>query len=263
MSSYFSVNYDKNDPYHIKHIGYKDIPVNASWGPGSRNECIIHYILSGSGYVNDKPIKPGQGFYFPPNRIYKCTYNESDPWHYMWIIFSEELGKKYIEPLLDLNEDNIFTYDFKNAIPKFYFEKTDGKAMLTHLEGLSIFFSLISMHQQPKDSFSGLQINNIQRAKNYIKNNLSQKITVKQVADSINVNDRYLYNLFVKYENITPKEYMDKEKITSTKKLLELTDLSISEIARAMGCDDVCNFSRFFSKHVGISPTQYRILNRK
>ncbi len=258
MSSFYSVNYNSSDPYHVMHLGYKDVTINATWGPAPRNECILQYVLSGSGYLNDTFIKAGQGFYIPSNRIYKFHYSENDPWHFFWILFSDELGKKYVEPLLDINEKGIFNFDFKEAIPKFYFDSTDSKTMLTHFEGLSIFFSLLSMHQHSNVVYSSLQVNNIQRAKNYIKNHENKKITVKSVADAINVNDRYLYNLFVKYENITPKEYIDQEKILTTKKLLKNTDMTISEIASTMAYDDVCNFSKFFSKRVGLSPTQYR-----
>ena len=258
MSSFYSVDYNSHDPYHVMHLGYKDVTINATWGPSSRDECILQYILSGSGSLNGKPLKAGQGFYVPANQIYEFHYNESDPWHYFWILISSDLAKNYVEPLLDINEDGIFSFDFKNEIPKFYFSSTNGKSLLTHIEGLAIFFSLMSMHQRSKDVYSSLQINNIQRAKNYIKNHENTKITVKQVANAINVNDRYLYNLFVKYENITPKEYIDKEKVSTTKKLLKNTDMSVSEIAKIMGHEDVCNFSKFFSKHAGLSPSQYR-----
>lgn len=258
MSSFYSVNYDPNDPYKVMHLGYKDVPINATWGPASRDECILQYVLNGSGSLNGNLITAGQGFYIPSNRIYECHYIENDPWDYFWILISDDLAKKYVEPLLNLDENNIFSFDFKDAIPKFYLNATNGKHALTHFEGLSIFFSLLSMHQNSNAVYASLQLNNIHRAKNYIKNHLRHKTTVKKVAEKINVNDRYLYNLFVKYEHITPKEFMDSEKISATKKLLKNTDMSISEIAENMGYDDVCNFSKFFSKRVGMSPTNYR-----
>ena len=64
-------------------------------------------------------------------------------------------------------------------------------------------------------------------AKKYMEQNYYRRVSIYEVADMLHISDRYLYNLFVKYEHITPKEFMDSEKISATKKLLKNTDMSV------------------------------------
>ena len=67
-----------------------------------------------------------------------------------------------------------------------------------------------------------------------------------------------IYNLFIKYENISPKNYLSNLKLRKAKAMLTNTTLSISEIAISNGFSDVLYFSRYFSKKVGVSPGVYR-----
>ena len=57
---------------------------------------------------------------------------------------------------------------------------------------------------------------------------------------------------------VTPFAYWCDQKQNQACGLLHRTDLSIAEVARRVGFDDQNYFSRFFRKHMGMSPTEYR-----
>jgi len=42
------------------------------------------------------------------------------------------------------------------------------------------------------------------------------------------------------------------------KALLSLPQYTVSEVAMALGIEDISYFSRLFKKHTGISPSEYR-----
>lgn len=44
--------------------------------------------------------------------------------------------------------------------------------------------------------------------------------------------------------------------------LLDISNLSISEVAESLGYEDAFYFSRIFRRLIGISPTQYRASSR-
>jgi len=46
--------------------------------------------------------------------------------------------------------------------------------------------------------------------------------------------------------------------VLEAKVLMQKNDLSVSEIAFEIGIDDVSYFGRFFKKHTGFAPTEYR-----
>ena len=54
------------------------------------------------------------------------------------------------------------------------------------------------------------------------------------------------------------KEYLNKEKIELSKRLLQTSELSITAIAKMLGWDEMNLFVKFFKYHEGTTPSQYR-----
>ncbi|WP_018337381.1 AraC family transcriptional regulator [Butyricimonas synergistica] len=81
---------------------------------------------------------------------------------------------------------------------------------------------------------------------------------VKYYADKLHITPDYLYKLFHRIENISPKEMIDRFVIVSIKILLQNTDLSIKNIAAELHFDDPPYMCRFFRRMTGMSPLEYR-----
>lgn len=86
-----------------------------------------------------------------------------------------------------------------------------------------------------------------------INTNLDLSLIVKQVGYSIN----YLSTLYKKHFNMTPAKYHAMLKIQKAKDYLCQHVLTASEIAETLGFNSLSDFSRFFKRHTGISPTCY------
>src|SRR5690606_27313432 len=56
----------------------------------------------------------------------------------------------------------------------------------------------------------------------------------------------------------SPSSLIQDRVILESKKQLHLTYLSVKEIAAKLGFDDEHYFSRYFKKHVGVSPSRFR-----
>lgn len=81
---------------------------------------------------------------------------------------------------------------------------------------------------------------------------------VKFYADRLHITPDYLYKLFRRVENISPKEMIDRLVTVSIKILLRDTDLSVKNIARELHFDDPPYMCRFFRRMTGMSPLEYR-----
>lgn len=77
-------------------------------------------------------------------------------------------------------------------------------------------------------------------------------------ADKLCISTTYLYKLTHKRWNLSPKELIDQQVICEIKKYLSNTELTVKEIASRLNFEDVPYMCRFFRKHTGVSPVEYR-----
>jgi hypothetical protein len=73
---------------------------------------------------------------------------------------------------------------------------------------------------------------------------------------------RELNDVTKRLTGFTLKEYIDNEIIRQSKRALASSDVNISIIANDLGFKEIGNFSKFFKKHNGDSPREFRTLIR-
>jgi two-component system response regulator YesN len=100
--------------------------------------------------------------------------------------------------------------------------------------------------------------NPIQQAKEWIKNNLGENITIKKIALYVHMNPTYFCEYFKAQTGETVLDYVTKSRLEKAKKLLGTTDLKIYDISCQVGYQDTKYFSRLFKQWMGQSPSQYR-----
>ncbi len=240
-------------------FGREEISQQAKWGPGKRDLYIVQYVLNGKGFYNGRPVEKGQGFLMRPMETGEYHSSEEEPWQYFFLLFSgtesETVCQRYLRP----DENGIFTYSFRRALSEYAEEllaqKNETETVSAEI-GFSVFFRLLAFHSAEDRSFDGNRY--VEDAKNYIRLNYHRPLSVPEIAASLNINDRYLYNLFVKYASLSPKQYLNKVRLRNAAKLLQEGNGSVTDVATSVGFHDVLTFSRFFTKHMGMSPTAYR-----
>ncbi len=258
MGKYLTVTYHAQDSLFVKCLGYEDLSEEAHWGPGYRTNCILHYVLHGKGYYNGNLVKENQGFFIENQQFQEYHSDTEEPWTYFWIMFSEEMAKKYVLPVLKPDSRQIFDYSFASRLQKLCKDFLSKASCFSHIRALEFLFGLLALQESHNANRSGLSLQHVENAKLLIEQNIHRKLTVKEIAADLHVDDRYLYNLFIRYEGISLKEYISRQKCDMACQLLAHTDLTISEIAGSTGFDEVCTFSKFFASREGLSPSSYR-----
>ena len=89
----------------------------------------------------------------------------------------------------------------------------------------------------------------------YIAEHFAEPIDCKYLAKLCFLSTSQFYNLFNKQFGCSPLQYRDNLVIEKAKVLLKLEEITVSEISEILGFTDVAYFSRFFKKHVGVSPS--------
>jgi AraC-like DNA-binding protein len=82
--------------------------------------------------------------------------------------------------------------------------------------------------------------------------------TVKFMAEELNMSTRYLSDLLKQETGKTAIELIHIFLISEAKNMLIEAEQNVSEIAYALGFDNLPYFSRLFKKEVGVSPNQFK-----
>ena len=98
--------------------------------------------------------------------------------------------------------------------------------------------------------------------KNYILHHLSEPITTSAIADALYMSRGYLCEKFKKESGVTITDFILSTKTDEAKRLLTITDKSISAIGEFLGFSSQSHFNNTFKKYEGITPKKYRLLNK-
>lgn len=98
----------------------------------------------------------------------------------------------------------------------------------------------------------------IEEAKEYIRKNFDQDISLNDISERFFINPSYFSQLFKKKTGKTYQNYLIEMRVARAKKLLDETDLKIYEICALVGYSDANHFNRIFERVEGVKPSEYR-----
>ncbi|BEP28369.1 AraC family transcriptional regulator [Helicovermis profundi] len=134
------------------------------------------------------------------------------------------------------------------------------------IESFNVRYDLLKFEYTMIDEFIEL-INNkniskysrdISKLIKYINSNITRQIKLEELSFLSSKSPEYLSKLFKNEVGINIVDYINHQKIESSKMFLEFTNMRITDISAIF---DFCNpgyFSLVFKKIIGISPKEYR-----
>ena len=100
----------------------------------------------------------------------------------------------------------------------------------------------------------------IRQAKDYIYQNYQKQLRLEDIAAAVYLSPAYLSNAFKKATGTNLVNFINEYRIEQAKNLLISSNMTVDEIANAVGFDSHRYFGNVFKKMVGINPTEYRKL---
>jgi AraC-like DNA-binding protein len=98
---------------------------------------------------------------------------------------------------------------------------------------------------------------------NCIEEHYSDDITVEDIADHIGLNRSYFGKLFKKETGQTPQAFLINYRMVKACEYLVQSNMSVADVASAVGYNNPLHFSRAFKNVYQISPLNYRKKNKK
>lgn len=130
--------------------------------------------------------------------------------------------------------------------------RTVKQAMLLQEEMIRSFCLLVKRHSLSKyTSYVGQAITLVQY-------DLTADLSLKNIAERLNVNSSYLSRLFHQETGCTLTEFVGRQRVEHAMHLLQLSSRTVQDVAAECGIHDVSYFIKLFKKHTGLTPLQFR-----
>ena len=98
----------------------------------------------------------------------------------------------------------------------------------------------------------------VQSAKYYIEKEYAEDISVRSLAEELEVSVNHLISVFKKEMQVTPNSYLREYRMKQAAHILAATDLPIQEVASSIGIPDANYMIKLFKAQYGETPAAYR-----
>ena len=173
--------------------------------------------------------------------------------------------------LLRVNKDLAFTYNTmlrlaarQGGVHPVYLHRSSDKFAIL-IEKANSIKELEKLHKKMTIEYCNLvkEVSTngysvlVKQAVDYINLHFEKELSLKKIAETINVNPSHLSKKFKSETGISITEFTNRKRMKEAKLLLEKSDHSITDIAILVGFDDPGYFTSVFRKFVGMTPREY------
>jgi AraC family transcriptional regulator len=113
-------------------------------------------------------------------------------------------------------------------------------------------------HSQLNPTRGGLTVRQLRRLKEFVDAQISNDITISDLAAVAGLSQFHFIRAFKFSVGRSPYQYVLSERISVAKEMLSKRDLSIADVALAVGFSDPSQLNRVFRKLIGLTPTAFR-----
>ncbi len=138
-------------------------------------------------------------------------------------------------------------------------EKQPGYELATKAALLEL---LLFLHRGTVAEKGEPPVEAIQRAVRFLEANVARPLELRDIAGTVHLSPVYFGRLFRTATGLTPMAYLRGLRMDRARRLLREEELSVAQVADAVGFPDPYHFSRVFRQHEGMPPSRYRELAR-
>lgn len=262
---------DESKPLIVTSCGNYKVKKRAEFRtsrPKGRKDYQLLYIAAGQGhfFINgqERVVSAGNIIVYLPGQPQEYVYYKDDKTDVFWVHFTGSDVEKIIDYYnIRLSENIIYigtSPDYQWLFGQIIQEMQLCRPRFEELISLLLrnIFILISRNLIKANRADNSLENEVELAMHYFRENYRSEINVEDYALSRGMSASNFYRVFKQISGSTPLQYILKLRLSNAQNLLENSNLSIAEIASAVGYENPLYFSRLFNKHIGVSPSEYR-----
>ena len=233
------------------------------------NEYQLVYITKGSGFFASQSrklqrIDAGTMILLFPGEWHNYYPDKATGWDEYWVGFrgayiDERMRKRFFskeEPLLRIGVSATIVGLYEE-LSRFASEEKSGYQQMISSIVLHILGSVY--YKERNNAFSNTYIvDKINEARQLMREKTELPVSPEAIASRLGLGYSWFRRMFKKYTGVSPAQYQLQLKLLRAKELLTSTSLPISEIAYALHFENTGQFSTFFKKKEGLTPSGFR-----
>lgn len=225
----------------------------------------LFYVWAGEGTVvlngQSYNVEKGHCFLFKPGDETTATHNPQNPLVLTYIHF-DVTGLPELVPSAHRIFDNSINFEsLLTQYVRLFLVKAFGAEIEAKLILKQLMIHLLREEQEQEEQMahtSNKLLETVQEIANYIQQNPGLPHTIKGLAERANLSPPYFSRKFKQIIGQTVKSYIVYSRIRRAEHLLHSTGSTVTEVAHALGYDNIHFFSRQFKKYTGKSPSEIR-----
>lgn len=262
---------DESKPLIVTSCGNYKVKKRAEFRtsrPKGRKDYQLLYIAAGQGhfFINgqERVVSAGNIIVYLPGQPQEYVYFKDDKTDVYWVHFTGSDVEKIIDYYnIRLSENIIYigtSPDYQWLFGQIIQEMQLCRPRFEELISLLLrnIFILISRNLIKANRADNSLENEVELAMHYFRENYRSEINVEDYALTRGMSASNFYRVFKQISGSTPLQFILKLRLSNAQNLLENSNLTIAEIASAVGYENPLYFSRIFHKHIGVSPSEYR-----
>ncbi len=130
---------------------------------------------------------------------------------------------------------------------------------LANIFGVHLLRNYCNFNAKTKEFIGGIPPYKIRKVIDYIQENLTEEISLKQIAELIGISQYHFLREFKKTVGLTPHKYIMQERVKMAKKLLKKQGkLPLAEVALKCGFSNQSHLTRVFKHQTNMTPKVYQ-----
>ena len=226
------------------------------------------YITSGEGvFIIDGerfPVSGGDLIVANPNTLHALLSDRGIDYHCL-LVFPDFFGEDEIDPMCFcslIKADPLVGEIFRDLKAE-HTERAAAASLMKKALVYRLVAYLSRNYVRPDASPSDIKrrtaaFYRIQRIEEFLAKSYRERISTRDLAQIFYVSENHFCRLFKRTVGISPMEYVNEYRVGKAELLLSGTELSITEIAAAVGFDSANYFSRVFRRVRKESPCEFR-----
>ncbi len=233
------------------------------------DQSILIYCTAGKGivWIGQKSFSVDADSYIiiPAGKSHLYYSDEFHPWSIYWLHFT---GKKaqyfynYGSRVINIDKGKDSRINSRIGIFHDIFRNLERGFGVDTLEYVNLCLAYLLASFIHIDQFrlvnKAYENDSVNKSINYMLENITRNIRLNDLANEVGLSVAHYSRLFFAKTAQSPINYFNQLKMQRACQLLNLSNLSIGEVARETGYQDQFHFSRVFKKIIGVSPREYR-----